>query len=206
MAAGETGKPFIFLDLASLAGERMFFSGDNSSGVGGDLENATKVATFMEGYWGMGSTVTSHAITRLAGIPGGGGGQGGEEKRDQALLKDSTLGSRIEDKLAGLLARSQQLLADNRREILAVAHALETNKTVTGEDVEAIIEGRQGPLIDGRPYHTDEFLHAAETYHRRAVWAHQHHAEVDLPLPEVGASGLGGAPVWALLLGNEDGS
>src|SRR5918999_5668644 len=59
----------IMVSLASLAGERMFFEGDNSSGVSGDLEGATRIATFMEGYWGMGSTVTSHAITRLAGIP-----------------------------------------------------------------------------------------------------------------------------------------
>ena len=30
-----------------------------------------------------------------------------------------------------------------------MAHALETHKTVTGQDVEAVIEGREGPLIDG---------------------------------------------------------
>ena len=29
--------------LASLAGERLFFEGDNSAGVGGDLQNATAI-------------------------------------------------------------------------------------------------------------------------------------------------------------------
>ena len=47
------------MSLASLAGERLFFGGDNSSGVSGDLESATTVATLMEGYWGMGRTVAS---------------------------------------------------------------------------------------------------------------------------------------------------
>jgi ATP-dependent Zn protease len=186
----------IMVSLASLAGERMFFSGDNSSGVSGDLESATRVATFMEGYWGMGSTVTSHAITRLAGIPGGGGGKGGnDEERDQELLKNSTLGARIESKLAELLSRTEELLGENRREVLAVAHALETNKTVTGEDVEAIIQGRQGPLLDGRPYHTDEFLEQAEAYHALVVTAHQAHAKVEAPLPSLRPIELVGAKV-----------
>ena len=39
-----------------------------------------------------------------------------------------------------------------------MSHALETNKTVTGEDIEAIIEGRRGALLDGRPYHDPRFL------------------------------------------------
>ncbi len=173
----------VMVSLASLAGERMFFSGDNSSGVSGDLESATRVATFMEGYWGMGETVASHAVTKQAGIPGGGGGQPGEDDRDQELLKDSTLGVRIEAKLAELLSRTEELLASNRREVLAVAHALETNKTVTGEDVEAVIKGVQGPLLDGRPYHTDEFLEDAEAYHALVVGAHQTHAKVDASLP-----------------------
>ena len=40
--------------LGSLAGERMYFNSDSSSGVSGDLDSATTVASFMEGYWGMG--------------------------------------------------------------------------------------------------------------------------------------------------------
>jgi cell division protease FtsH len=62
----------IHVTLASLAGERMFFEDDNSSGVSGDLENATLVATQMEGYWGMGSTVSSAAASGQldTGTPG----------------------------------------------------------------------------------------------------------------------------------------
>jgi cell division protease FtsH len=53
----------VMVSLASLAGERLFFDGDSSSGVSGDLEAATTIATLMEGYWGMGATVTSHGVT-----------------------------------------------------------------------------------------------------------------------------------------------
>ena len=53
----------ILVSLASLAGERMFFDGDSSSGVSGDLESATAVASFMEGYWGMGA----HRVVVLDG-------------------------------------------------------------------------------------------------------------------------------------------
>ncbi|MGH9168038.1 MAG: AAA family ATPase, partial [Acidimicrobiia bacterium] len=49
----------IKVSLASLAGERMFFGGDSSSGVSGDLENASRLVALMEGAWGMGEEVTS---------------------------------------------------------------------------------------------------------------------------------------------------
>ena len=170
--------------LASLAGERMFFEGDSSSGVSGDLESATKIATMMEGYWGMGSTVASHGVTHEVGIGGGGkpGGKG-EGKKEHDLLESNQLGYRIEEKLEDLLNRTRDLLGENRLPVLAVAHALETNKTVTGDDVQAIIEGREGPLIDGRPYHESEFAQMVEAYHREAVAAHQSHSRVNVPLP-----------------------
>ena len=53
--------------------------------------------------------------------------------------------------------------------MLAVAHALETHKTVTGEDIDAIIEGTHGPLIDGRIYHDPTFQAQLEEYHRAAL-------------------------------------
>ncbi len=177
----------IMVALASLVGERMFFDGDNSSGVSGDLESATQIATLMEGYWGMGSTVASHGVTQSVGIGGGGkpgkGGGGGEKKDDPNKLLEGTLGSRIEDKLAELMERTERLLLENRRAVLAVAHALETHKTVTGEDIRAIIEGRPGTLIDGTPYGTEEFDRLAEDYHNRVVAAHKGHGKVDIPLP-----------------------
>jgi ATP-dependent Zn protease len=169
--------------LASLAGERMFFDGDSSSGVSGDLETATKIATLMEGYWGMGSTVTSYGVTHEVGI-GGGGKPGAGDGKEKSLLEGS-LGDRIEAHLDELLQRTAAVLEANRVEVLAVAHALETNKTVTGEDIEAIIEGRPGPLIDGRPYHTSEFAEAAEEYHRAALIAHKTHDRISAPMPHV---------------------
>jgi ATP-dependent Zn protease len=172
----------IIVSLASLVGERMFFDGDNSSGVSGDLETATQIATLMEGYWGMGSTVASHGVTQKVGI-GGGGKPGKDEKGDKKDLLETSLGSRIEDKLADLMERTERLLLENRRAILAVAHALETHKTVTGDDIRAIIEGRPGTLIDGTPYGTPEFDRLAEDYHNRVVAAHKGHGKVDIPLP-----------------------
>ena len=176
----------IIVSLASLAGERIFFGGDNSSGVSGDLESATRVATMMEGYWGMGSTVASHGVTHEVGIGGGGrpgGGEGKEGKDREKELLEGSLGQRIERKLDELLKRAEQLLAENRQAVLAVAHALESNKTLTGEDVVAVVEGHQGPLLDGRPYHTAEFLELAEQYHHAAITAHQGHSTISLPLP-----------------------
>jgi len=173
----------IIVSLASLVGERMFFDGDNSSGVSGDLETATQIATLMEGYWGMGSTVASHGVTQKVGIGGGGKPGKGEEKDHNKDLLEGTLGERIEDKLADLMDRTQRLLEANRRAILAVAHALETHKTVTGDDIQAIIEARPGTLIDGTPYGTADFDRMAEDYHNRVVAAHKGHGKVDIPLP-----------------------
>ena len=173
----------IIVSLASLVGERMFFDGDNSSGVSGDLETATQIATLMEGYWGMGSTVASHGVTQKVGIGGGGKPGKGDEKDKNKDLLEGSLGERIEDKLADLMERTQRLLEANRRAILAVAHALETHKTVTGDDIRAIIEGRPGTLIDGTPYGTPEFDRLSEDYHNRVVAAHKGHGKVDIPLP-----------------------
>src|SRR5438128_7108234 len=123
----------IMVSLASLAGERMFFAGDSSSGVSGDLESATQLATLMEGYWGMGRTVSSHGVTQKVGI--GGGGKPGEDKgkKKEKDLLESSLGERIESKLEQLLVETRKLLERDRSKVLAVAHALETNKTVTGD-------------------------------------------------------------------------
>jgi cell division protease FtsH len=177
----------LMVSVASLAGERIFFEGDSSSGVSGDLESATRIATMMEGFWGMGTTIASHGVTHEVGI-GGGGRPGKGEKKDTDLLEGS-LGDRIEEKLAEIMARTERLLEENRHEVLAVAHALETNKTVTGEDVEAIIEAREGPLIDGRAYHEDGFRAAAEAYHAQVVEAHKTHAAVAATLPRLGGIG-----------------
>ncbi|MGC8481370.1 MAG: AAA family ATPase, partial [Acidimicrobiales bacterium] len=152
----------IMVSLASLAGERMFFSGDNSSGVSGDLESATAVASLMEANWGMGSTISSQQVTQQLGV-GGGSAQGRRDGRADAA-RPKNMGDRIEAKLESLYRETVKLLEDNRASVLAIAHALETHKTVTGEDVEAIMRREQGPLIDGTIYGDSAFIQRLEEY------------------------------------------
>src|SRR5262249_57111931 len=73
----------ILVSLASLAGERMFFDDDSSKGVSGDLETATTVASFMEGFWGMGSTVSSYSTAKRLEVGAPAGGHGGPHNNGQ---------------------------------------------------------------------------------------------------------------------------
>jgi hypothetical protein len=143
------------------------------------------LATLMEGYWGMGSTVASHGVQRDFGVNGGPGGGGPSkppgDKEDEML--EGPLGRRIESNLARLLNQAEQLLERDRMMVFAVAHALAVYKTMSGEDVAAIMEGTSGPLVDGRLYHTEQFATAAEAYHERALAAHRDHSAIDMPLP-----------------------
>jgi len=194
----------ILVALASLAGERLFFESDSSSGVSGDLDSATTVASYMEGYWGMGKTVTSgSAVKRLEGsTPGGGnravgapgGGSGGGAAGGDGPMW-GRLSDRIEENLGTLLVRAEEILRENERYILSLAHALETNKTLSGEDVTAIFEGTEGPLVDGRPYADDAFIDQLRSYHLAARRAHQQHSKPDLPLPLA-------QPAYAIASGN----
>jgi cell division protease FtsH len=175
----------IMVFLASLAGERMFFDGNNTSGVVADLEAATTIAMQMEAYFGMGETVTSHGVTRRAGVGGSGGRRGGnDDNKDSDIIKGA-LGERIEDNLARLLKDAGDLLKANRAEVLRLAHALEVHKTISGEDVKAVIDGRAGPLIDGTAYTDERFVTDMEDFHAAVVTAHKAHDQVSLPLPKV---------------------
>jgi cell division protease FtsH len=173
----------ILVSLASLAGERMYFDSDSSSGVSGDLESATTVASYMEGFWGMGTTVSSYSSARRleVGSPGGGGRPGANE--DSSMRARHALADRIEDNLSTLLAKTGAILRDNERHVLALAHALETHKTLSGEDVTAVFEGGRGPLVDGTPYADDEFIARLREYHLAAQRAHREHNQPQLPLP-----------------------
>ena len=149
----------------------------------------------MEGYWGMGQTIASHEITQQAGV-GGGGGNGGAGRRGKNAEDEmfKSLGHRIEAKLSELLRRTETLLTENRLEVLSVAHTLESHKTITGEDVLAIIHGRKGPFIDGRRYRTESFRHLAESYHDAVLAAHKARVPVQIPLPELPVLPPGDAP------------
>ena len=177
----------ILVSLASLAGERMFFDGDSSKGVSGDLESATTMASFMEGFWGMGSTVSSYSTAKRLEVGAPGGGQGGRLKKGQDPETElrRALADRIEDNLTRLLQQVEEILRDNRGHVLCLAHALESNKTLTGDDVIAVFEHRQGPLVDGRPYGDPGFVRRLEEYHASAVQAHREHGTVTLSMPAV---------------------
>src|SRR5205807_6714920 len=114
----------------------------------------------------------------------------GEGKNGERGPLPGGLGERIESKLEECSRRARDLLDDNRAMVLALAHALETNKTVTGEDVMAIIDGRPGPLLDGRMYHDPAFVAEAEAYHARVVSAHRSHRGVAVPLPALPAEAM----------------
>ena len=174
----------IIVALASLAGERYFYGDDNSSGVSGDLVSATTVATMMIGYWGMGDTIASHRVQRELQV---GGGQPNPPPRpaDQQEKLRETLGDQIEKKLAMMLKRAESLLARHRAEVLAMAHALEANKTVSGEDVYAIMGHTRGPLFDGAAYFTPEAQAMLEQYHAEAAMAHKENRPNPLELPDI---------------------
>jgi cell division protease FtsH len=184
----------ILVSLASLAGERLFYGGDNSSGVSGDLISATTIAGLMESHWGMGTGISALPALQNLGISGG----VPESKRRGGIgfglpLPSKTdggaggpLGQRIEKSLDRLMQQAEDLLRENRSHVLALAHALETHKTLSGEDVIAVLEGKVGPLADGRPYADPAFLTELESYHEAAVEAHRGHSPVGRPLPAAG--------------------
>ena len=175
----------ILVSLASLAGERMFFSNDSSSGVSGDLESATAIASYMEGFWGMGSTVSSYSTgLRLeTGSPGGRRGVPGQDGKDAKAQVRHALADRIEDNLKTLIERTEQVLQENRDDILALAHALEMYKTISGEDVVAVLERTRGPLVDGTSYGDPGFVASLRDYHLVAARAHREHSQERLNLP-----------------------
>lgn len=165
----------IQIAIASLVGERMFFDGDNTNGVSGDMEAATRLALVMESRWGMGSTLASHHVLMDGAAGGAGDGErpGGEPGDGTEGKVSSVMGVRIERRLAELFDRTVDLLEENRYQVLSLAHALEVHRTLNGADVEAIIEGVQGPLIDGGLYAKPETRVALEGYHDAALGVHR---------------------------------
>jgi hypothetical protein len=168
--------------LASLAGERLFFDGDNSVGVGGDLRASTTILLQMHGFAGMGENVASMGAT--LGMVGRNPSAVVEDGTDRQFL-ETAFGRQIDARLHELLAKVGELLAEDRDHVLAVAHALETHKTVTGEDVVAIIEGTVGVQVDGRRYHDPVARAELETYHAAVLRAMKENAKVTYPLPVV---------------------
>jgi ATP-dependent Zn protease len=169
----------VMVSLASLAGERLFFDGDSGSGVSGDLEQATSVTMLMEGYWGMGSTIASHAVTD----PAGGGRPGIPVGEPGRAMLHQPLGERVEGQLERLMDATIALLESDREGILCLAHALEMHKTIPGEDVAAVLERRTGSMVDGSMYADRRFVQAIVEYHDEMVAAHHRGASTDFAVP-----------------------
>jgi hypothetical protein len=140
----------------------------------------------MEGYWGMGKTVSSAASARRleGGTPGGGQRAAAPGTDAHGPNPFGRLADRIEDNLSLLLVKAEEILRDNERYVLAMAHALETHKTLSGEDVTAVFEGGRGPLVNGAPYGDDAFIGRLRDYHLAAKRAHQQHNQPELQIPE----------------------
>ena len=162
----------IQISIASLVGERMFFDGDSTNGVGGDLDNATRLALVMESRWGMGENIASHSVL-VAGSAGGAGSGGNGKQPEDDLKVSPVLGERVEKRLREIYERTREMLEANRYEILCLAHALEWHRTLNGADVEAVINRVRGPIVDGSVYAVDSVRKTLEAYHAEAVHLHR---------------------------------
>ncbi|HEX6148028.1 MAG TPA: AAA family ATPase [Acidimicrobiia bacterium] len=125
----------IMVSLASLAGERLFFAGDNSSGVSGDLSSASTVAALMEGSYGMGQSLSSTMNTRETGT-------GGPANPVSTALHERR--AEIEAGLEDLYRRVGELLEEHQDKVLELAAVLEEKKTISGEEVSEIMGSAPG--------------------------------------------------------------
>jgi hypothetical protein len=133
----------------------------------------------------MGSTVSSYSTAKRLEVGAPGGGRGGTRKKGQDPEAEvrRALADRIEDKLSALLTRTEEILRENQNQVLALAHALETYKTLSGDDVVAVLEHQRGPLVDGTPYGDAAFLSQLRDYHQAVARAHLDHSQVQLTMP-----------------------
>ncbi len=182
--------------LASLAGERMFFDGDNSAGVAGDMRGATAIVLSGMSFQAMGNTIASRGVS-VASLSAATSRP--EDGTDRAIWT-TPFGELVEAKLQELLERVREMLVENRRFVFAVAHALETHKTITGDDIDAIFRGVPGPNLDGWMYHTDDFLMSYEAYHLAMLDAHKRQERVSYSVPQMSGArrmnGTSGRAGW----------
>lgn len=167
--------------LASLVGERLFYEGDHTQGVGGDMAAATAIVTRSMLSHAMGNQLRAYNGSMLAnsGLLVGG------VPLVQGLSWEGPIAAEVERHLGELYERTERLLVEHRQDVLAVTHALEVHSTISGDDVAAVIEGRSGPVVDGRAYANAEFRQRLEQYHAAAVEAHRVRHERPPALPEL---------------------
>ena len=88
-------------------------------------------------------------------------------------------------KRSEVMFRIRELVDANRWFVMAVAHALEQFKTITGEDIDAIYHGRVGPTVDGRAYRSEHYRLAFGRFHAAARRAHDDQSPLEEPFPEL---------------------
>jgi hypothetical protein len=166
----------VMVYLASLVAERMFFGGDNSVGVGGDLNSATSIVRRMLSRAGMGESLTSHVTNPAMQGMGSTADDLGEAWRNE-------FDQRVEQKLQELYQRTFELIDGNRWFLAAIAHALQQHHTITGEDIDAIYRGAQGPTLDGAVYRSEGFLEQYGSYLAAAQDAHRAQGQIRMVMP-----------------------
>ena len=153
----------IKVSLASLAAERMFFEGDNSAGVGGDLRKATVTISRMIGVWGMGNNITSmdslprHAL---------------DQPPDPTDNITHIMSEQVEQGLQALYNDVYNLLDEHKSAVFNVAVRLQEKKTISGREVAEIIGIEAGAVAKEKPVGF------------AAVSAEDHRSALGLPPPE----------------------
>ena len=132
----------IKVSLASLAGERMFFEGDNSAGVGGDLRNATTTMSHMVGIYGMGENIAS-----MSGMPR----HALDQPPDPTDKITQSMSSQIERGLKTLYDEIYVLIEEHKTAVFNVAVRLQEKKTISGKEVAEIIGIEAGAVSKGKP-------------------------------------------------------
>jgi ATP-dependent Zn protease len=151
----------IMVSLASLAGERMFFGGDNSSGVASDLQSASTVAALMEGSFGMGTSITSTMGTRVNEA-------GGQASPVSIALRERR--KQIEQNLSVLYGQVEGLLGEHQDKILELAAVLEEKKNISGDEVAEIMGSSPGSRTMREPTGWQAFSdEVAGDRHREAL-------------------------------------
>ncbi|HEY7324322.1 MAG TPA: hypothetical protein VH520_05800, partial [Streptosporangiaceae bacterium] len=98
-------------------------------------------------------------------------------------VMETVLGERAEARLAKLAERTGAMLTEHRNSVLAIGHALETHRTISGQDINAIMSREQGPVVDGRPYADPDFIAELEAYHLSANSIQDRERSLPLPVP-----------------------
>jgi ATP-dependent Zn protease len=132
----------VMVSLASLAGERIFFGGDNSAGVGGDMGSASRMAGAMEGAWAMGKRLTAlgnvHFDMSGRSIPVSAATIRARPEEVEAILQE-------------LYEEVYKLLEGHQEQVLAVAARVVEKKTISGDEVAEIMNTPPGELAKLRP-------------------------------------------------------